>query len=36
MVKQTDLTFTIKREELEKTIDTIKNNKKIKFKEISF
>ena len=34
--KTTDLTFTIKREELEKTIDTIKNNKKIKFKEISF
>ena len=34
--KTTDLTFTIKREELDKTIDTIKNNKKIKFKEISF
>ena len=34
--KTTDLTFTIKREELDKTIDTIKNNKKIKFKELSF
>ena len=34
--KTTDLTFTIKREEFDKTIDTIKNNKKIKFKELSF
>ncbi len=34
--KTTDLTFTIKREEFDKTIDTIKNNKKIKFKELSY
>ena len=34
--KTTDLTFTIKREEFDKTIDTIKNNKRIKFKELSF
>ncbi len=33
--KTTDLTFTIKREDLSKTLETIKENKKIKFKELS-
>jgi len=33
--KTTDLTFTIKREDLNKTLEILKNNNKIKFKEIS-
>ena len=33
--KRTDLTFTIKRDELSKTLEIIKNNKKIKFKELN-
>ena len=33
--KTTDLTFTIKREELEKTLKILNNNKKIKFKNIN-
>tara|TARA_B100000965_G_C19599054_1_gene761597 strand:- start:2040 stop:3251 length:1212 start_codon:yes stop_codon:yes gene_type:complete len=33
--KTTDLTFTIKREDLELTLKTIKNNKSIKLKELS-
>ena len=33
--KRTDLTFTIKRNDLKNTIEIIKNNKKIKFKELS-
>ena len=33
--KKTDLTFTIKREDLDKTIEILKNNSKISFKEIS-
>ena len=33
--KTTDITFTIKREDLLKTIDIIKNNKNIKYKDIS-
>jgi aspartate kinase len=33
--KTTDLTFTIKREDLSKTLEIIKENKKIKFKELS-
>ena len=32
--KTTDVTFTIKRDEVSKTIDIIKNNKDIKYKEI--
>ena len=33
--KTTDLTFTIKRDDLEKTLNTLKSNKKIKFKNLS-
>jgi aspartate kinase len=33
--KTTDLTFTFKRDDLKKTIEILKNNKKIKFKELS-
>jgi len=33
--KTTDLTFTIKRDDLSKTIDIVNNNKKIKFKSIN-
>jgi len=33
--KRTDLTFTIKRDELSKTLEIIKNNKKIKYKELN-
>jgi len=33
--KKTDLTFTIKREDLSKTLEILKNNKKIKFKELN-
>ncbi len=33
--KTTDITFTIKREDLSKTIDTIKSNRNINYKEIS-
>jgi aspartate kinase len=33
--KKTDLTFTIKRSDLNKTLDILKNNKKIRFKELS-
>ena len=33
--KKTDLTFTIKRNDLNKTLETIKNNKKIKFESLS-
>ena len=33
--KTTDLTFTIKRDDLKKTLDTLKSNKKIKFKNLS-
>ena len=33
--KTTDLTFTFKRNDLKKTIEILKNNKKIKFKELS-
>ena len=33
--KTTDITFTIKREDLSKTIETIKSNKNITYKEIS-
>ncbi len=33
--KTTDLTFTIKRDDLEKTLITLKSNKKIKFKNLS-
>jgi aspartate kinase len=32
--KTTDLTFTIKRDDLDKTLEILKNNKKIKFKEL--
>ena len=32
--KTTDVTFTIKRDEVSKTIDILKNNKDIKYKEI--
>ena len=32
--KKTDITFTIKREDLSKTIDILKNNKKIKYDNI--
>ncbi len=34
--KTTDITFTIKREDLEKTLDILKNNRKIKFKNLSY
>tara|TARA_A100001011_G_C14311955_1_gene846024 strand:+ start:2583 stop:3794 length:1212 start_codon:yes stop_codon:yes gene_type:complete len=34
--KTTDITFTIKTEDFDKTVDTIKQNKNIKFKELSF
>ena len=34
--KETDVTFTIKSDDLEKTEKLIKNNKKIKFKKISY
>ena len=34
--KETDITFTIKSEDLNKTEKLIKNNKKIQFKKISF
>ena len=34
--KTTDITFTIKREDLEKTLDILKNNGKIKFKNLSY
>ena len=33
--KKTDLTFTIKRDDLKKALEIIKNNKKIKFQELS-
>ena len=33
--KTTDITFTIKREDLKKTIDILKNNKKIKYEKLS-
>ena len=33
--KTTDLTFTIKRDDLKKTLEIIKSNKKIKFKNIT-
>tara|TARA_Y100000996_G_C22266897_1_gene538291 strand:- start:319 stop:657 length:339 start_codon:yes stop_codon:yes gene_type:complete len=33
--KTTDITFTIKREDLSKTIDIIKNNKNIVYKDLS-
>ena len=33
--KTTDLTFTVKREDLEESLDIIKNNKKVHIKEIS-
>ena len=33
--KTTDITFTIKREDLSKTLDTMKNNKQIKYKSIN-
>ena len=33
--KNTDLTFTIKRVDLDKTLDVLKNNKKIKFKDLN-
>ena len=33
--KRTDLTFTIKREELKKGLDILQNNKKIKFKNLN-
>tara|TARA_B100000780_G_C21116737_1_gene451920 strand:+ start:1594 stop:2805 length:1212 start_codon:yes stop_codon:yes gene_type:complete len=33
--KRTDLTFTIKRDELSKTLEIIKNNKKIKYEELN-
>ena len=33
--KKTDLTFTVKREDVEKTIDVINNNNKIKFENLS-
>ena len=33
--KKTDLTFTIKRNDLSKSLEIIKNNKKITYKEIS-
>ena len=33
--KTTDITFTIKREDLSKTLDTIKNNEQIKYKSIN-
>jgi aspartate kinase len=32
--KTTDLTFTIKRDDLNKTLEILNNNKKIKFKEL--
>ena len=34
--KTTDLTFTIKREDLQRTLEIIKSNNKIKSKEISY
>ena len=34
--KETDVTFTIKSDDLKKTEKLIKNNKKIKFKKISY
>ena len=33
--KTTDITFTIKRDDLLKTIDTIKNNKKIQYESLT-
>ena len=33
--KTTDLTFTIKRDDLNKALDILKNNKNIRFKELS-
>ena len=33
--KTTDITFTVKRDDLLKTIDTIENNKKIEFKSLT-
>ena len=33
--KTTDLTFTVKREDLEESLDIIKNNKKVHVKELS-
>ena len=33
--KTTDLTFTIKRDDFKKTLDTLNSNKKIKFKDLS-
>ena len=33
--KETDLTFTIKREDVSKTLEIIKNNKDIKFRDLS-
>ena len=33
--KTTDLTFTIKRDDLDKTLEILKNNKNIKFKELA-
>lgn len=33
--KTTDITFTVKRDDLLKTIDTIKNNKKIQYKSLT-
>ena len=35
MVKITDLTFTIKRDDLTNTLEILKNNNKIKFKDLS-
>ena len=34
--KTTDITFTTKREDLEKTKEMLKNNKRINFKDITF
>ena len=34
--KTTDITFTIKREDLEKSLEILKKNKKIKFKNLSY
>ena len=33
--KKTDLTFTVKRDELSKVLEMLQNNKKIKFQELS-
>ena len=34
--KTTDITFTIKREDLEKSLDILKKNKNIKFNNLSY